>query len=121
MKLDKKTLKALIVESLEEMHGGEHTGTATSDVTSGRESEIQPAMTSEMSNKSLEDIAAFFNKELSILVDRIESSKPIEITGQMSEDDIRAAIRDMQQVQVNAKNVIDELEKIKLTLSSPKT
>jgi hypothetical protein len=116
MKLNKKILKNLIMESLEEMHGGEHTGTGQDDVTYGRESELQP----EMSDKSLEDISLFFAREAEKIRNRIASYKPSEVQKNLSEEDIRSGIEEMEKVQGEAADIIKELEKIKLMLVSPK-
>jgi hypothetical protein len=106
MKLDKKTLKALIVESLEEMHGGEHTGTMHPDVRAGMESEPTPEELAPL------DVAAYFKQvgdELQGRIESLKSAPKFEMPPAMTPEDVKEALNEMDRVQ-------KELEEIKRTL-----
>jgi len=111
MKLDKKILKSLIMESLEEMHGGEHTGTAYDDVRAGMESEPQPE------DFVTGDIAGYFKQVGQELQDRIkafESAPRFEMQPAMTPEDVKTALDEMDRVQKDLeeiKKVLQDLEK----------
>lgn len=100
MKLDKKLLKQLIKESLEEMHGGEHTGTAYDDVRAGMESEPQPEDFAPES-MGLMDIAGYFHKvadDMKARIERLESMKT-DWKPNTSDEGTAAALKEMSDVQ----------------------
>ena len=115
MKLNKKILKTLIMESLEEMHGDprdEMTGTAYDDVRAGMESEPQP----EDFGMPPDDIAGYFRQvgdELRQRIEMYDQMPSFEQTG-MTPEDVKAALDEMDRVQKDLeeiKKVLEDLEK----------
>ena len=105
-KLDKKALKALIMESLQEIEGDvpeSEVAAAAQDPDRVRSTEAEGIVP--------EDIAGYFKQVGDELKQRIEQSKkapPLEVF-RMSPEQVQEAIQDMKRVQ-------DELEEIKKTL-----
>ena len=109
MKLNKKILKTLIMESLEEMSDprDEMTGTAYDDVRAGMESEPQP----EDFGMPPDDIAGYFRQVGDEIRQRIEAYDqiPKHKMKMMSDEQLKDALEEMDRVQ-------DELEEIKKVL-----
>lgn len=101
MKLDRKILKKLIVETLQEADPrDEMTGTAYDDVRSGMESEPQPE-DFEPESMSLSDIAGYFHQVADDLNKNIEHLKnmPKPEIKRMSDEEVEAGLEEMRQVQ----------------------
>lgn len=114
MKLNKKILKTLIMESLEEMSDprDEMTGTAYDDVRAGMDSEPQP----EDLGMPPDDIAGYFRQvgdEIRQRIEAYEQMPKAKITVR-SEEDLKAALDEMDRVQKDLeeiKKVLQDLEK----------
>ena len=105
MKLDKKTLKALITEALDEMHDV-RTGTRYPDESSGLSSEPTPEELAPL------DVAAYFKQvgdELQARIEAYKSAPRLEMPRAMTPEDVMDALDEMDRVQ-------KELEEIKKTL-----
>jgi hypothetical protein len=105
-KLNRETLKKLIVETLQEVEipepdpRGEMTGTAYADVRAGMESEPQPE-DFEPETMSLQDIAGYFHKvadELNSNIEKLKNTPKPEIK-RMSDEEVKAGLEEMKQVQ----------------------
>jgi len=114
MKLNKKILKSLIMESLQEMGDprDEMTGTAYDDVRAGMESEPQP----EDFGQPPDDIAGYFRQVGDEIRQRIEAydQMPKAQMKVMSEEELKAALNEMDRVQKDLeeiKKVLEDLEK----------
>lgn len=117
MKLNKKILKTLIMESLEEMSDprDEMTGTAYDDVRAGMESEPQP----EDFGMPPDDIAGYFRQVGDEIRQRIEAYDQMPSFKQsgMAPEDVKAALDEMDRVQKDLeeiKKVLEDLEKREL-------
>ena len=113
MKLNKKVLKNLIIESLEEMHGGEDTGTAYDDVRAGMESEPQPE------DFAQNDIAAYFKQVGQEIQDRIkafEEAPRHEMAPAMTPEDVKQALDEMDRVQQEIEDIKETLKNLKKQL-----
>jgi hypothetical protein len=107
MKLDKKILKKLILETLQEADPrDEDTGTAYDDVRAGMESEPQPKdFTPE--SMGLMDIAGYFHKiadDMKARIDQLESMKT-DWKPSRSDEETEAALKDMADVQLELQDI----------------
>ena len=113
MKLNKKILKSLIVESIEEMSVSrdDRTGTAYDDVTHGREAEPRPE------DFGIYDVADYFaqvGEDLQNHIDMIENMPRIGTDLAMTPEDVTAALNEMDRVQKEIeeiKGMLKDLEK----------
>lgn len=113
MKLNKKILKGLIMESLEEMHGGEHTGTAYDDVRAGMESEPQPEDFAPV------DIAGYFKQvgeDLQSQIEMLESMPKLETAPIMTPEDVKEALDEMDRVQKDIEEIKETLKNLEKQL-----
>jgi len=108
MKLNKKILKSLIMESLEEMSDprDEMTGTAYDDVRAGMESEPQP----EDFGMPPDDIAGYFRQVGDEIRQRIEAYEqmPKAKIQPMSDEQLKDALDEMDRV----KSELEEIKKM---------
>jgi hypothetical protein len=120
MKLDKKILKKLILETLQEADPrDEDTGTAYDDVRAGMESEPQPKDL-EPENMSLTDIAGYFRNLKKESEERLEKIKSMKSTISRAPvptlEEIAAIREEAKRVQEEFKEIYKSLEDLKQNL-----
>jgi len=112
MKLDRNTLKKLIVETLEEQPmGSEHTGTAFDDVTSGREQDQEVSIP--------ENVPQYFKDIGKEIEERIISLKqaPSVLNSKTLTTEVAEIIeKDMLEVQGLVEQILSILEQSKTNL-----
>jgi hypothetical protein len=122
MKLDKKILKKLILETLQEADPrDEDTGTAYDDVRAGMESEPQPKdLEPEPENMSLTDIAGYFRNLKKESEERLEKIKSMKSTISRAPvptlEEIAAIREEAKRVQEEYKEIYKSLEDLKQNL-----
>ena len=113
MKLDKKVLKKLILETIQEADPrDEMTGTAYDDVRAGMQSEPQPEDFG--GHLGLMEIADYFHHvadQIRQRIDYLDSMPRIEVS-KMSEEDTKEGIEEMKAAKKDLDEVSKELEKL---------
>jgi hypothetical protein len=114
MKLDRNTLKKLIVETLQEADPrDEMTGTAYDDVRAGMESEPQPEdFEQSPENMSLTDIVGYFRSVGQEMNQRIEQLKSMPKTKirMITDEEVAAARKEAEEAKKEMEDVSKNLE-----------